>query len=75
MRSGDFSPDIPGAGIDVGGKKVQLKDILVRAPKGRLEARKVALAFPEVMLDSSHLKNLRLSLDINEKRAAMRPLG
>jgi hypothetical protein len=71
----DLAFQIPRADVTVGEKAVRVDDIGANARKGKLDAVKKSLFFPEIRLESSLLKNLRLSLAANEEQAVIKLHG
>ncbi|MDP6180303.1 MAG: hypothetical protein QGG48_10460, partial [Desulfatiglandales bacterium] len=56
---------IPRANVLVGEKDILVDDIQVQIQKGRLGGEKKSLFFPEIRFDSSLLKNLLFSLEVD----------
>ncbi|MBW2172499.1 MAG: hypothetical protein JRF69_11095, partial [Deltaproteobacteria bacterium] len=63
--------EIPQANIATEAKDVEIRDIRVHAQKGSINAEKGLLSLPDVQLTSSLLKNLRLSLLIDEEQVVV----
>ena len=66
---------IPSAKVPVGEKEILIEDIQVLIRNGTLDGEKRSLSLPEIRLDTSWLKNLALSLDVDGKEVVMQVRG
>jgi hypothetical protein len=64
----ELHAEIPQATLATESRDVQVRDIRVHAQKGSINAEKGLVSLPDVQLTSSLLKNLRLSLDVDEEQ-------
>jgi hypothetical protein len=62
---------VPLLRFKIGRVERTIKDVRVLAHRGTLNAAKLALQFPEIELNSSVLKNLRLSLDLSADQLSL----
>lgn len=58
-------------GITAGGRKVEIKDVRILAPKGVMDGERVSLLLPEITLKSSLSKDLQLSLQVDPEGGRM----
>ena len=63
----DFSVLMPRAAITSGKKVVSLSDVTMKTGEGDVNSETGMVSFPEVSLDSSFLKNIRLSLKSDQE--------
>ena len=63
----DFSVLMPRAAITSGKKVVSLSDVTMKTREGDVNSETGMVSFPEVSLDSSLLKNIRLSLKSDQE--------
>jgi hypothetical protein len=71
----DASVKIPRAGLRLGKKAIFLDHLQVQARKGRINGQKRQLAVPEIQLDSSLLKNLLISLELDREKLSLQLQG
>jgi hypothetical protein len=71
----EIAVEVPQAVFAMGKEDVQVSGIEMNLRQGRINAEKGSVALPEVNLTSSLLRNLRLSLAVDEKEAAMELTG
>jgi hypothetical protein len=62
--------NVPGATVKTGSRDILIDDIEVRIPQGTLNAKKRSIHFPEILLESSLLKNLVLAVRVEGERLA-----
>ncbi|MBW2567682.1 MAG: hypothetical protein JRE24_12655 [Deltaproteobacteria bacterium] len=71
----EIAVEVPQAVFAMGKEDVQVSDIEMNVRQGSINVEKGSVALPEVNLTSSLLRNLRLSLAVDEKEAAMELTG
>ena len=57
--------------ITAGGRKVEIKDVRILAPKGVMDGERKSLLLPEITLKSSLCKDLQLSLQVDPEGGRM----
>ena len=67
----DLTIHVPQARVALGKDTLLVDDIRVQVKKGSVDREKKALFLPEIRIDSSLLKNLHLSLKMNEEQAVI----
>ncbi|MBW1896790.1 MAG: hypothetical protein JRI47_07000 [Deltaproteobacteria bacterium] len=63
--------EIPQATVTTESRDVEIRDIRVHVQKGSINAEKGLVSLPDVQLTSSLLKNLRLSLRVDEEQVVV----
>jgi hypothetical protein len=63
-----LTANLPAAAVTVGNRQIPIADIRVRARGGRLHVEAGSLSLPEIRLDSSLLRNLVISAEIDRGR-------
>jgi hypothetical protein len=71
----EITVEVPQAVFAMGKEDVQVSDIEINVRQGSINVEKGSVALPEVNLTSSLLRNLRLSLAVDEEEAAMELTG
>jgi len=71
----DLTAHIPQAKVKAGEKDILIDDILIHIRNGKMNAEKQSLAFPEIHFQSSWLKNLLLSLEVDDKQTVLEMQG
>ena len=71
----DVSVKIPRAGLRVGNKAILMDHLRVQARKGRINGQDRQLSIPEIQLDSSLLKNLLITLELDRERLSLQLQG